>query len=84
MTAAAPDSGAGSIVPAEASARVVAAASEDDLVMRVTLLGQGGAVLATIEKPLDVGAELEAEIEDVRDALAAIGIGNVDVEAPAH
>lgn len=72
------------LAPAEASARVAAAASEDDLVMRVTLLGQGGAVLGTIEKPLDVGAELEAEIEDVRDALAAIGIGNVEVEAPAH
>ena len=69
--------------PAEASARVAAAASEDDLVMRVSLLGPGGAVLAIIEKPLDVGAELEAEIEDVRDALAAIGIGNVEVEAAA-
>lgn len=71
------------IPPAQASARVAAAASDDELVMRVTLLGQGGAVLATIEKPLDVGAELEAEIEDVRDALAAIGIGNVEVENAA-
>lgn len=69
--------------PAQANARVAAAASDDDLVMRVTLLGQDGAWIATVEKPLDVGAELEAEIEDVRDALAAIGIGNVAVEAPA-
>ncbi|NML60161.1 hypothetical protein HHL21_03485 [Massilia sp. RP-1-19] len=69
------------IEPAAASARVAVAAAEDDLVMRVTLFGQGGAVLATVDKPLDVGAELEAEIEDVRDALAAIGIGNVEVEA---
>ncbi len=71
------------IAPADASARVAAAASDDDLVMRVTLLGQGGSVLATVEKPLDVGAELEAEIEDVRDALGAIGIGNITVEAAA-
>lgn len=69
------------IVPAEANAMVAAAASDDDLVMRVTLLAQDGALLATVEKPLDVGADLAAEIEDVRDALAAIGIGNVRVEA---
>lgn len=69
------------IAPAEANARVAAAASEDDLVMRVTLLGQDGTVLAIVEKPLDVGAELEAEIADVRDALGAIGIGDVEVEA---
>lgn len=69
--------------PAQANARVVAAASDDDLVMRVTLLGQDGGLIATVEKPLDVGADLEAEIEDVRDALAAIGIGNVAIEALA-
>ena len=66
--------------PAQADARVAAVASDDDLVMRVTLFGQGGALIGTVEKPLDVGAELEAEIEDVRDALAAIGIANVQVE----
>ena len=71
---------ANGIVPAEANARVAAAASDDDLVMRVTLLAQDGAILAAVEKPLDVGAELAAEIEDVRDALAAIGIGNVAVD----
>ena len=67
----------------QASALVAAAASDDDLVMRVTLRGQDGTLIATVDKPLDVGAELEAEIEDVRDALAAIGIGAVEVEAPA-
>jgi hypothetical protein len=74
---------ASGVAPAQASALVAAAASDDDLVMRVTLLGEGKAVIATVEKPLDVGAELEAEIEDVRDALAAIGIGTVEVDAPA-
>lgn len=74
---------ASGIVPAEANARVAAAASDDDLVMRVTLLGQDGALLATVEKPLDVGADLEAEIADVRDALGAIGIGNVAVDTVA-
>ncbi|MBZ2209689.1 hypothetical protein [Massilia soli] len=74
---------ASGLAPAQASALVAAAAADDDLVMRVSLLGQDGAVFATVEKPLDVGAELEAEIEDVRDALAAIGIGAVEVSAPA-
>lgn len=74
---------ASGLAPAQASATVAATASDDDLVMRVTLLGLGGALIATVDKPLDVGAELEAEIDDVRDALAAIGIGAVEVEAPA-
>lgn len=74
---------ASGVEPAQASARVAATASDDDLVMRVTLLGPDGALIATVDKPLDVGAELEAEIEDVRDALAAIGIGAVVAEAPA-
>ncbi len=74
---------ASGLAPAQASATVAATASDDDLVMRVTLLGLGGALIATVDKPLDVGAELEAEIDDVRDALAAIGIGAVAVDAPA-
>ena len=74
---------ASGLEPAQASALLAAAASDDDLVMRVTLLGQDGGLLGTVEKPLDVGAELEAEIEDVRDALAAIGIGTIEINAPA-
>ena len=74
---------ASGLEPAQASARVAAAASDEDLVMRVSLLGPDGALIGTVEKPLDVGADLEAEIEDVRDALAAIGIGAVVAEAPA-
>ncbi|HEY0491014.1 MAG TPA: hypothetical protein VGD30_16000 [Telluria sp.] len=73
----------GGMAPAQVLARIAAAASEDELVMRVTLLGEGGAVLGTVEKPLDVAADLAAEVEDVRDALAAIGIGNVEVEGAA-
>ena len=73
----------GGIAPALALARIAAAASEDDLVMRVTLMGEGGSVLGTVEKPLDVAADLEAEIEDIRDALAAIGIGNIEVAGAA-
>lgn len=71
---------AGGMAPAQALARIAAAASEDELVMRVTLLDEAAAVLVTVEKPLDVAADLEAEVEDVRDALAAIGIGNIEVE----
>ncbi|RJG27656.1 hypothetical protein [Massilia cavernae] len=63
--------------PQDASARVVPAAGGDDLVLRITLTGAGGNVLTNVEKPLDVDAVLEAEVEDVRDALGAIGIAVV-------
>ncbi|MGZ8288034.1 MAG: hypothetical protein ACXW2U_00255 [Telluria sp.] len=69
--------------PQEASARVAPAAGGDDLVLRIALLGKDGALIATVEKPLDVDADLEAEVEDVRDALGAIGIATVAGEAAA-
>lgn len=67
------------IAPQQASASVGPAADGDELVLRVSLLGQGAAVLATVEKPLDVAAELELEVDDVRDALATLGITEVTV-----
>lgn len=60
--------------PQDATARVAPAAGGDDLVLRITLLGKNGMVLKTVEKPLDVDEDVEAEMEDVRDALGAIGI----------
>lgn len=67
------------VAPGQASASVGPAALDDALVLRVSLLGQDGAVLATVDKALDVAAELEGEVEDLRDALATIGITGVTV-----
>jgi hypothetical protein len=48
------------------------------LVLRINLypLG-GGAPLATVDKPLDLAADLETELEDLCDALGTIGLDGV-------
>lgn len=68
------------IAPEKASARVRPGAGGDDLILRVTLLGPDGAILSTVEKPLDVAADLATEIEDLRDALSTIHIGGFTLE----
>ena len=58
-----------------------------DMVLRVNLHaleGQGpgnvrGALLASAEKPLDLAADLELEVDDICDALATIGVNAVSV-----
>jgi hypothetical protein len=47
-------------------------------VLRINLYPlDGGAPLATIDKPLDLAAHLEAELEDLCDALGTIGLDGV-------
>jgi hypothetical protein len=65
---------AGNVDPVQARADVGAAAEGEDLVLRVSLYGAGGALLAEIDKPLDVAADLQLEEDDVCDALAMIGV----------
>jgi hypothetical protein len=66
------------VAPAAASAVVGPAVQDDELVLRVSL-SAGGALLATLDKPLDVAAALEADIDDLRDALATVGVVDVSV-----
>jgi hypothetical protein len=54
-------------------ASVAPAAEGDELVLRVTLT-RDGAALAVFDQPLDVAADLQGEVEEVCDALAAIGV----------
>lgn len=56
--------------------RVVIGAAErgQEVVLRVNLLGPDGALLASTDKPLDAAADLQAEVDDVRDALEPLGI----------
>lgn len=47
-------------------------------VLRVNLYPlDGGAPLATVDKPLELGAELEGELEDLCDALGTLGLDGV-------
>lgn len=52
----------------------------DAMVLRVNLYGRaGGALLATSDKPLDLAADMQVEVDDICDALGTIGIGSVAV-----
>jgi len=60
---------------------VIAPADVDGaMLLRVQLYGAAdGALLATSDKPLELGADLELEVDDVADALASIAIADVAV-----
>ena len=64
--------------PDEVSAIIAPTDVDDDMVLRVQL-SAGAEVLATCDKPLDITADLEVEVDDLRDALASIGIEAVAV-----
>ncbi|TWI66236.1 hypothetical protein IP91_02048 [Pseudoduganella lurida] len=49
-----------------------------DMVLRVQLYG-GDAVLASADRPLELGSDLATEVDDVRDALATLGIADIAV-----
>jgi len=56
--------------------------TEEDAALGVQLLGAAGE-LAHADRRLDVGTDVEAEIEDLRDALATLGIEDIAVELTA-
>lgn len=64
---------------AQAQAIVGPADVDGEMVLRVQLLGEDGVALAACDKPLDLAADLQDEVDDVCDALATIGIGKVAV-----
>ncbi len=52
----------------------------DTMVLRVNLYAADGtALLATSDKPLDLAADMQVEVDDICDALATIGITTVAV-----
>lgn len=51
-----------------------------DMVLRVQLYG-GDTLLATGERPLELGSDLAVEVDDVRDALATLGVAEIAVAA---
>jgi hypothetical protein len=52
---------------------------DNDMVLRVCLLGEGDAPLATADKPLDLAADLQLEVDDICDALGTLGVTAVSV-----
>jgi hypothetical protein len=63
-----------------AAQAVVGPADVDDMmVLRVCLQGADGAPLASSDKPLDLAADLQAEVDDICDALATLGVDTVSV-----
>ena len=67
------------VAAAQASAIVGPADVDYRMVLRVRLLGPDGAVLADSDRPLDLGADLEQQVDDVRDALDSIGVHALSV-----
>ena len=65
--------------PAGARAVVGPADVNDMMVLRVALLGEDGAQLASADKPLDLAADLQAEVDDICDALGTLGVDQVSV-----
>ena len=52
---------------------------DDQMVLRVCLIGEGEALLAASDKPLDLAADLQNEVDDICDALATLGVEQVSV-----
>ncbi|WP_426207804.1 hypothetical protein [Massilia sp. TWP1-3-3] len=52
---------------------------DDAMVLRVCLIGEGGVLLATSDKALDLAADLQDEVDDVCDALGTLGVQEVSV-----
>jgi hypothetical protein len=66
--------------PAQVSAIVAPADVDDQMVLRVSLYRDGGgAPLASPEKPFDLAADLQTEVDDICDALGTIGIHALSV-----
>lgn len=64
----------------QVAATIAPADAGGDMVLRVQLSrAADGAALAAADKPLDLGADLEAEVDDLADALATIGVDALSV-----
>jgi hypothetical protein len=62
------------------AAAVIGPADVDNMmVLRVNLVAADGALLASADKPLDLAADLQAEVDDICDALATVGVDQVSV-----
>lgn len=76
------DFGAALAAHGAARAVITLVEAEDDAALGVQLIGAAGE-LAHADRRLDVGDDVDAQIDDLRDALATLGIEDVTVELTA-
>jgi hypothetical protein len=72
----------GQALQAHPSAAAVIAPADvrGDMVLRVNLYAApGGPVILSCDKPIDLGCDLQLEVDDIADALATIGLHGVSV-----
>ena len=50
-----------------------------EMLLRVNVHAAGGALLHSADKPLDLAADLQDEVDDICDALATIGVTQLSV-----
>ncbi|MGK5025744.1 hypothetical protein [Janthinobacterium sp. RB2R34] len=63
----------------DVSAVVGPADEHGELLLRVNIYAASGEVLHSADKPLDLAADLQDEVNDVCDALAIVGVSNLSV-----
>ena len=64
----------------QVTATVAPADVQGEMLLRVNLYtAAGGALLASSEKPLDLAADLQVEVDDICDALGTLGIAALSV-----
>ena len=68
--------------PGAARAVITLIETDEDAALQVQLLGPAGE-LASAARRLDVGDDVEAEIEDLQDALSTLGLSAIAVELTA-
>ncbi|WP_300752304.1 hypothetical protein [Janthinobacterium sp.] len=65
--------------PADVSVIVGPADEHGEMLLRVNVHAAGGALLHSADKPLDLAADLQDEVDDICDALATIGVSQLSV-----
>ncbi len=69
----------GAFSPEQVRAVAGPADVDDEMVLRVNLYDGAGALLVSSDKPLDLAADLQTEVDDICDALGTLGIADVSV-----
>ncbi|MBB5607453.1 MULTISPECIES: DUF2863 family protein [unclassified Janthinobacterium] len=65
--------------PADVSVIVGPTDEHGEMLLRVNVHAAGGALLHSADKPLDLAADLQDEVNDICDALAIIGVSQLSV-----
>ncbi|MFZ4875050.1 hypothetical protein ACL9RI_08195 [Janthinobacterium sp. Mn2066] len=67
------------VAPADVAVIVGPADEQGEMLLRVNVHAAGGALLHSADKPLDLAADLQDEVDDICDALATIGVSQLSV-----